>query len=105
MLKMKEEGKSCTPTAVRLDSAAPDLAMAHLDSHKIAYSELEKHDPPIGEGTTHRPSPLRVFAFLPSLSVCVFVCVVCCVCVVCVVRPRRIRDGVQGHLQGRRGGD
>jgi hypothetical protein len=89
MLEIKEEGKSCTPTAVRLDSAAPDLAMAHLDSHKIAYSELEKHDPPIGEGTTHRPSPLRVFAFLPSLSLSVCVCVCCVLCVLCVCRVCR----------------
>lgn len=37
-------------TAVRLDLAAPDLAMVHLDSHKIAYVELEKEESPIGEG-------------------------------------------------------
>jgi hypothetical protein len=76
---MKEEGKSCTPTAVRLDSAAPDLAMAHLDSHKIAYSELEKHDPPIGEGTTLPPPKSACLCFL-TFSLCVCVSCVPCVC-------------------------
>ncbi len=35
---------------MRLDTAAPDLAMVHLDSHKIAFGELDKQEPPIGEG-------------------------------------------------------
>jgi hypothetical protein len=30
--------------------AAPDLAMVHLDRHRIAFSELDKQEPPIGEG-------------------------------------------------------
>jgi hypothetical protein len=39
------------PTSVRLDSAAPDLAMVHLDNHKIAFVDLTKEETPIGEGT------------------------------------------------------
>jgi hypothetical protein len=54
---MMVEDKSAEPTAVRLDSAAPDLAMVHLDSHKIAFCELEKEEPPIGHGTLPSPPP------------------------------------------------
>lgn len=36
--------------AVRLDAAAPDLAMVHLDSHRIDYADLHFQEPPIGEG-------------------------------------------------------
>jgi serine/threonine protein kinase len=42
--------KDSEATPIRLDAAAPDLAMAHLDGHKIAFGELEKHEPAIGEG-------------------------------------------------------
>jgi hypothetical protein len=48
------------PPAVRLDAAAPDLAMVHLDSHKIAFCELEKEEPPIGQGTLPPPLGMRV---------------------------------------------
>lgn len=39
------------PKPVRLDHIAPDLAMVHLDQHKIKWSDLDKQDAtPLGEG-------------------------------------------------------
>jgi hypothetical protein len=43
---------------VRLDHIAPDLAMVHLDRHKIKWSDLEKEETQvIGVGTAPRFRP------------------------------------------------
>jgi hypothetical protein len=40
------------PKPVRLDRIAPDLAMVHLDRHKIKWEDLHKNeDKPMAEGT------------------------------------------------------
>lgn len=38
------------PKPVRLDHIAPDLAMVHLDQHKLEWSDLEKEEEPVAEG-------------------------------------------------------
>ena len=39
------------PKPVRLDRIAPDLAMVHLDRHKIKWEDLQKEEgKPMGEG-------------------------------------------------------
>ena len=41
---------------MRLDHIAPDLAMVHLDRHKIKWSDLEKEETQvIGVGTAPHP--------------------------------------------------
>jgi len=49
---------------VRLDHIAPDLAMVHLDRHKIKWSDLEMEPQTIGEGFCYH----SLFAVLCSFS-------------------------------------
>jgi len=57
LLGSSPDGNQGEFTPVRLDTAAPDLAMVHLNRHKINYCELEKDETQIGQGTCILPPP------------------------------------------------